>query len=221
MAETRFKQNDEELDAQAKKFAAYIATPAVKARLNLSDAEVAAVVSAQGSFGANLPLAREAAEAARIATRNKDAAKTDVLGTMSRAVDLAGPRFTNEDRLACEMPPLSEVRTRHAIPTEVPFGFVANGPNHSLLVTIIDTAHPTRKGKPEDVDDVMIYAGFDLAASQTPEQMPFRGNFSDLRSALTIPFSAADVGKVVYLAARYSNSAGAGPFGAIFQGVVT
>ncbi len=221
MADGRFKQNDDELDAQAKKFAAYIAVPATQERLKLSNEEVASVLSARGSFAANLPIYKDAAEAERLALRAKDASKVAVLAAMTGAVDLAGPRFTNDDRLACDMPPLSETRTRHAIPTEIPFGFVSNGSNHSLLVTVIDTAHPTKKGKPEDVENVMIYASFDAALANTPEAMIFKGNFSDLRSALAIPFEAADAGKVVYLAARYSNNAGPGPFGAIFQGVVT
>lgn len=221
MIESRFKQNDDELNAQAKKFAAYVAIPANKARLKLSDAEVASVLSAQGSFSTNLPLARDAAEAARLATRTKDASKTALLGTLTNTVDLAGPRFTNDDRIACDMPPISETRTKREIPTEVPFGFVANGPNHSLLVTVIDTAHPTKKGKPEAVEGVMIYATFDAATSSIPETMQFKGNFPDLRSALSIPFEAADLGKTVYLAARYNNNVGPGPFGAIFQGVVT
>ncbi len=220
MAESRFKQNDDELNDQAKKLAAYIAVAATQERLKLSDAEVDLVVTTSATFTTDLTLAHDSAETARIANRTKDTSKTAVLGAMTSAVDLAGARFTNDDRLACEMPPLSETRTRHTIPSEVPFGFVANGPNHSLLLTIIDTAHPTKKGKPEDVESVMIYSSFEAAAAQTPETMIFRGNFSDLRSPISVPFGAADVGKMVYLAARYSNGVGPGPFGAIFQGVV-
>ncbi len=221
MAEPRFKQNDDELDGQAQKFAAYISDADNKKRLNLSDEEVASVLSAQGTFTADLPLARNATEAARVANRTKDAAKTALLTTLSGTVDLAGSRFTNDDRLACDMTPVAEGRTRHVIPTEIPFGFISNGPNHSLLVTIIDTAHPTRKGKPEDVEDVMIYASFDSAIATTPETMQFKGNFPDLRSPISIGFDAADAGKTVYLTARYSNNVGPGPFSAVFQGVVT
>ncbi|WP_106381445.1 hypothetical protein [Abditibacterium utsteinense] len=71
-------------------------------RRNLSDAEIAALLSARGSFKANLPLARDAAEAACIATRTKDASKVALLSAPTGTIDLAGSRFTNDDRLACD-----------------------------------------------------------------------------------------------------------------------
>ncbi|PQV62385.1 hypothetical protein B1R32_1434 [Abditibacterium utsteinense] len=67
----------------------------------------------------------------------------------------------------------------------------------------------------------MIYASFDAGISATPETMQFKGNFSDLRNLISLGFEAADTGKMVYLTARYSNAAGPGPFGVVFQGVVT
>ena len=215
MAE-RFKTNDSEFSSQATNLVAYLT--ANKDRFKLSADEIQEISDSVTPFPPALTAFDESSRAYDVASNIKATTRKTAQQTLGTTVTNLGNLFTNEDRIANGMEPLSDSRTRHAAPTEQPYLMIDYGASGVLMVTIYDLARPGKTGKPADVADAELrWEIVDEAFSEDEDDWHAGPTPSDLRSPIAVRFKPTYKGKTIALKARYRNTGGEGPWSEAVQ----
>ncbi len=215
-----FKTKDDEYAAQSTALAAYLRTN--KVRFGLTDAQLDALDALITPFPPALDTFKASVLAERQNSVLKEDAKSVSRNGLSRSVDNLGDLFTNADRVANGMPELSGHGGPRPVPTETPTLVAVNSTSPlELLVTVLNSADLSKKGRPDDVDDAEIRWDVPDGVSDDdfdewhPGPTP-----SDLRSPVRVKFKAALKGKTVHLIARYRNTNGDGPWSQIVSATI-
>ena len=218
MAE-RFKTNDSEFSSQATNLVDYLT--ANKDRFKLSADDIQNINAGVAPFSPALKAFEDSSRAYDVASNTKTATRKTAQQMLGTTVTNLGNLFTNEDRVANGMEPLSDSRVRHVAPTEQPYLMVDYGASGVLMVTVYDLARPGKTGKPADVSDAELrWEIVDETFSADEDDWHAGPTPSDLRSPIAIRFKATYKGKTVALKARYRNTGGEGPWSDAVQKVL-
>lgn len=218
MAE-RFKTNDAEFSSQATNLVTYLTTN--KERFKLTADEIQAIDGDVAPFPPALTAFDDASHARDMASNAKTTTRKTAQQTLGTTVTNLGNLFTNEDRVANGMEPISDNKTRHTAPTATPMLLVEYGPSGTLLVTIYNREHPGQTGKPADVDSAEIqWDTVDEAYDEDGDEWHPGPTPSDLRSPIKMPFKSIYQGKTVAIRARYRNAGGEGSWSGVVQKVL-
>ena len=219
MSANRFKDNDLEFDRQAEGLVAYFTVN--KVRFKLSDGDLAALGAPVTQYSGDLTDYGAALREERRLSQVKENSKTLANKTLSTAVTNLGALFTNDDRAANEMPLLSGPGTRNLAPTTWPDLMVSNGAPGELMVLAVDANNPTKRGKPDEVDDLELRWDVpDGISDDDVDEWHSGPTPSDLRGATALKFKPIYRGKTINVMGRYRNNGGDGPWSQIASGVV-
>ena len=130
---------------------------------------------------------------------------------------------TNANKLAVGVTPRSTVRTTVPTPTAVPVLAHVSSASLRALVTATNSETPGRKAAPLGCTTEFYWTVGTVAATD-PEQLKYQGKRTRFPTEIT--FDAADRGKIVTVAARYSKRNGtaggeaSGPFSDLISFIV-
>lgn len=146
----------------------------------------------------------------------KDDARTAVVA-MLRSLGMAiqkRPQTTNDQRIALGLRVPSPYRTPIGRPQSRPSLTILSVLGQTVKITLRDTAHDSRRGKPFGVAGATIYVQVAEKPSPDMSEWASLGNFTRPKLSLTLPTWLFPPGSRIWLAACWYNPRGqAGPIG--------
>jgi hypothetical protein len=164
----------------------------------------------------NAQAALDGAVDEKVASRDElEAAARDLAQDMQRSTTI-----TDTQRNGAGVPIRSTTRTAAPVPTTAPTitRMVRSAPC-VLRLFFADSATPDSRAKPDGVSHIEIREQIGGTEPTNCDTMLFLG--SGTRSPFSAHFEMADMGKTVYIAARWVNTRGqTGPWSLLFKGII-
>lgn len=220
MADDVIPDNDDEFNDFQKQF--IDAVKASPAAFGLTDADVAALVTAAASWAQSLPAHKKAQADAQTATQKKDLDRktlTDPLRAAARKVG-ATASVTNDMRVSAGLAARAGTRSPKGAPSTRPIGRIDAQAHRTMVINFADEETPTRTAKPASVHGCEVWTFVGDAEPASPSDYSFLG--LDTRTPYTDVHDAADAGKTAYYLLRWQNKKGEpGPWSGVISAKIT
>lgn len=185
----------------------------------LTPADAANVAGPVAAWAAAYALCTSPSTKTAQAVADKDTAKTVVLGVVrpyAQQISLNAGVLT-ADKIAIGVNPRTSTPTPITEPTTNPVLTIDSAPNLAVILRYRDSvASPSVKSKPYGVTAVLVFVSVSATPISDPEALMY--NQSTSKSPFQVSFTADDVGKQAYMAARYTTQKGLlGPWSPIIN----